>query len=74
MTYETVEDLIAPFYSHPDVPEGECVLVTNHAQRSTESIQRKRLNIPREMFGLDKTLQNWTILGLVIEDHVVALV
>ena len=38
MTYETVEDLIAPLYSHPttiplpDVPEGECVLLCTRCQ------------------------------------------
>ena len=38
MTYETVEDLIAPLYSHPtsiplsDVPEGECVWLCTRCQ------------------------------------------
>ena len=38
VTYETVEDLIAPLYSHPttiplpDVPEGECVWLCTRCQ------------------------------------------
>ena len=38
VTYETVEDFIAPLYSHPttillpDVPEGECVWLCTHCQ------------------------------------------
>ena len=32
VTYETVEDLIVPLYSHPDVPEGECVWLCTRCQ------------------------------------------